>query len=99
MFSTIYFIRNGNVLVNKLFEFSPNCLVKVGDLVTFLEKNYIFFRFNLLLRLKKKGVYFSVPRYMFVSYKFYLLSLLAYPQDNDLAFPMKFDIYRISGYY
>lgn len=99
MFSTIYFIRSGNVLVNKLFESSPNCLVKVGDLVTFLEDNYVFFRFNLILRLKNRGVYFSVPRYMFVSYKFYLLSLLAYPQDADLAFPMKFDIYRISGYY
>lgn len=99
MFSAIHFVTTSNVLVNRQLITRPNTLVKIGDVVNFLQDHYIFFRFNLFSRLRWRGVFFSPPRYMFTSYKLNLFSLLSYPQDLDLAFPMKFDIYRISGYY
>lgn len=99
MFMAIHVVKSGQVLVNGRVRRGVNYLVQVGDLITFLAADYPFFRFHLLRRFKLGGVFFSVPRFLFVSYKLFLLTLLAYPQVKDLAFPTKIDIFRLTGYY
>lgn len=99
MFSSIYFIRTNNVLVNKKILNKPNTLINIGDIVCFVKDNFQFLRFNFFIRAERDGFFSSVPRYLFNSYKMRFFSLLAYPREVDLAFPMYFDIYRVSGYY
>jgi len=52
MFSAIHFVKTANVLVNKRLITRANFLVKIGDIISFLEDHYIFFRFNLFSRLR-----------------------------------------------
>lgn len=99
MFTAIYLVETANVLVNKDLKVKPNTLMKIGDLLSFFETNFLFFRANFFSRIDSRGIYFSTPRYLFYSYKLNVFSMLALPQDRDLAFPMEFDIYRVSGYY
>lgn len=99
LFEALDLIRYSKVWVNKALISAPNYRLRIGDILTFRVSQADFFRSFLLLRFKRKGVFFSTPRFLFVSYKLFVASLLLYPQDRDLAFPLKFDLYRITGYY
>jgi ribosomal protein S4 len=99
IFSSIYFVKKGTILINRILVRLPNAKIAIGDFIILLLHKYSFFKENIIKRLKTRGIFFSNPRYMFVSYKMGLISVLRYPQERDLAFPIKFNIYRASGYY
>lgn len=99
MFMAIHLVKYSSIWVNKKLISSSNYLVKIGDIVTLFYNFCSLLRFHLFLRLLRKSVYFSMPRHMFISYKIFLITMVEYPKDQDLAFPTKMDIYRLSGYY
>lgn len=99
MFEAIKFVKSSNVMVNNFLKNSPNSKLHIGDLISIVFPDLSFLKHGLFSRLLRKSVYFAPPRYLFISYKFFIITLLAYPREKDLAFPMKFDIYRSTGYY
>jgi len=99
IFEIIDNIKNGTILVNKGVVSFVNAPLRVGDFVSLglLDLNKV--RNNFLRRLALKGFVFNVPRFLFVNYKFFFVIMERLPLDNDLAFPVKIDIYRAIGFY
>lgn len=98
MFEIISFIKQGNVLVNNVFVNYVNYVVRIGDFVTFSCTN-LKFKSNFFKRFKTQTILFNTPRYMFVNYKLFFAFMEKHPVDNDLAYPIKLDIYRATAYY
>ena len=66
MFESIFYIKNSNVAVNKVFRPLIFFIVKIMDIVTFRiwEKGYIYW--NFYIRLRKKAFLFFFPKYMYI---------------------------------
>jgi len=98
MFEIISFIKQGNVLVNNILVNYLNYVVVIGDFVTFFNSTNKF-RANFFKRFKTQTILFNTPRYMFVNYKLFFAFMEKQPVENDLAYPIKLDIYRATAYY
>ena len=93
------FIREFNVFINYNMVNNLNIRVNVGDFVNFFKKQHNKIRLNLIRRLRYGRFLFNTPRYMYVNYKLLFCILLRKPFERDLAFPIKMNIYRATGYY
>ena len=99
MFEIVEHIKSNKILINGYISNYVNKNLKIGDIVSFRGINLIKFRSNLLKRLRIQGFIFNTPRYLFASYKLFFVFMERQPCDNDLAFPIKLDIYRATGFY
>lgn len=98
MFESIYYVKNGNIAVNKIFRpfiFFP---VKTMDIITFRvwEKGYIYWSFY--KRLKKKAFLFCFPKYMYISLVFFFIICLNMPKKKDIINPISMDFYKASSF-
>ena len=98
-FYIMKFVRDSNVFINYQTANNLNTLVHVGDFVNFFKSQHRKIRFNLLKRLRFGRFLFNTPRYLYVNYKLLFCILLRKPSERDLAFPIKMNIYRATGYY
>jgi len=99
MFDMIELIKRNKVLVNGNISNYVNKNLKIGDIVSFYDLDLKKLRSTFFKRLRVSGFIFNTPRYICISYKLFFISMVKYPCDNDLAFPIKLDIYRATGYY
>lgn len=98
MFESIYFIKNNNIAVNKIFRSSIYFVVKLMDIITFRvwEKSYIYW--NFFIRLKKKAFLFFFPKYMYISIIFFFIICLNMPKKYDIINPIPMDFYKASSF-
>lgn len=93
------FIKSGNVFL----EFKPlykiDYLIPVGRLFSFSKKYEKKLLYLLRKRLKARAVYFNVPKFLFISYKFMIGFMLRQPTMDDILHPIDIDVQRLSGYY
>lgn len=99
MFEIIEYIKRGSVIVNGKVLSYVNANVNIGDIVSFNNVDILKFRLNFIKRFRTQGFIFNTPRYLFVSYKLFFAFMERQPSDNDIAFPIKLDMYRATGYY
>jgi ribosomal protein S4 len=98
IFESIYYIKNNNVAINKVFRSSIFFPVKCMDIVTFRvwEKSYIYWSFY--KRLKKKAFLFCFPKYMYVSIIFFFIICINIPKKSDIINPIAMDFYKASSF-
>jgi len=98
LFETIFFVKSGNLWINKIFYSLIYYSVKPMDLVGFriLHKGYIYWSFY--KRLIRGAMCFCIPKYMYISLSFFLILLLRLPRKKDIINPFGFDIYRAVGF-
>ena len=93
------FIRRNLVYVNKQIVNYINYTLKVFDVLTFSpEAKTQAFR-SFVLKSYKGTFLFNTPRYLFINYKLLYVVLVSKPHQADLAFPIKIDLHRATGYY
>lgn len=95
------FIFNNNVLVNDKVVTLCNFAINFGDIVclkeSFVESRV---RFDIIRRFSRHMLFFNVPRFLYVNYKFMFGTLIKEPKKEDLAYPQKvMDIYRGADVY
>lgn len=95
------FIFNKNVLVNNEVVTLCNFSIDFGDIVRlkdpFVESRV---RFDIVRRFSQRMLFFNVPRFLYVNYKFMFGTLIQEPKKEDLAYPQKvMDIYRGADVY
>lgn len=78
-----------------------NFSINFGDIVQLSQPEVRSrIRFDIIRRFSRKMLFFNVPRFLFVSYKFMFGSLIDEPKRKDLAYPQKsMDIYRGADIY
>jgi ribosomal protein S4 len=98
IFESIYYVKNNNVAVNKLFWSSIFFCVKTMDIITFRvwEKSYIYWSFY--KRLKKKAFLFCFPKYMYISLIFFFIVCINIPKKSDIINPIAMDFYKASSF-
>ena len=99
MFESLYYIKNSNIAVNKIFRSSIFFIVKTMDIITFRvwEKSFIYW--NFYKRLKKRAFLFCFPKYMYVSITFFFIICLNIPKKNDIINPISMDFYKASSFF
>jgi len=98
MFEAVSYAKKG-VLINNVLINYVNYIFGVGDILTFYPNLRAKFRFNLFKRFKTQSILFNTPRYMFVNYKLFFAFMEKQPQNLDITYPIKLDIYRATAYY
>lgn len=100
IFELRWFVLTGNVLVNNKKITYYNASVDYFNILRFKPRTAEFSWHDIIERFKAGLVYFSIPRYMFVSYNRMLAFVFCEPKRVDLVFPIKFiDVYRSADYY
>jgi hypothetical protein len=94
MFESIAFLKKNSALLNNKRVNYLNFNVNVGDFLRIDPKHIPFIKKNIFSRALKGNFLSNSPRYFFVNYKLFYLTLFKYPTNKDLAFPVKIDIYR-----
>lgn len=90
----------GNVLINNTKVTYYNAAVNYYDILRFRSVSTWLLRGSIIERFKSNATYFTIPRYMFVSYKYLFAFVYAEPKRVDLAFPNKaIDVYRSADFY
>jgi ribosomal protein S4 len=98
-FEIIRFIKDGHVLVDFKPKWKINYLIPVGEIFTFSKTYEKKLLFLIRRRLKAKAVYFNVPKFLFMSYKFMFGFLMRFPKSSDIIYPIRLDIQRLVGYF
>lgn len=95
------FIFNKNVLVNNSIVTLCNYSINFGDIVRLLKPTMVSrIKFDIIRRFSRKMLFFNVPRFLYVSFKFMFGTLIDEPKKEDLAYPQKsMDIYRGADIY
>jgi len=100
VFELRWFILSGKVLVNNKKVTYCNAPVRYFDIVRFPDRIANSLRSQIIERFKLGSTFFSIPRYMYVSYKYMLGFVHSEPKRIDLLFPTKaIDVYRSADYY
>lgn len=99
MFDIIECVKRNKILINGFISNYVNKNLDIGDIISFCNIDIMKFKSDLLKRLRVMGFIFNTPRYLFISYKLFFIFMERQPCDDDLAFPIKLDIYRATGYY
>lgn len=98
-FQIIRFVKSGNLFL----DFKPvryvNYSVPLGRFITINPRLHNYLKLKLLYRLRKRAVLFTVPKFLFVSYKFFYSYIMKLPMRKDFVYPISLDIQRITGYY
>jgi len=77
-----------------------NFVSKVGDIIGVNDIYREVVRYDLILRYKKKIIFWSTPSYFFLNYKFMIAIFWKDPELNDLDFITdKLDVFLGSEYY
>lgn len=99
MFEILQFVKRENVLVNNVLVNYVNASVKVGTFMNFGLKTVKRFRSSMYKRFQTSSVLFNTPRFIYISYKLFFSIFERQPQERDLIYPFKLDIYRATAYY
>ncbi len=99
IFNCIRFVKKKRLFINKLCLNYVNATVPIGSMVTPAKIWRHWMRYHLFKRLTLKSILFNTPRFLFISYRFWVVFLLKKPKKQDLIYPISIDIQRISGYY
>lgn len=99
IFDVIPFIKANLVYINGRLVNYVNYTLKVFDRVTFHPVVSQRVKRTFVLKRYKGSFLFNTPSFLFVNYRFLYILLLYKPHRTDLAFPIKLDIYRATGYY
>ena len=97
IFSIRSFILNKNVYLNKRIVTFPNMKVWYGDILQLDSLKSKIIKLDLIKRFVLSNMYFSVPNYMFVSYKLMFGFVYKEPLMVDITYPNDLiDIYRVA---
>lgn len=100
VFELRWFVLSGNVFINNKKVTYYNAAVKYFDILRLRPSITDNIRGNVIERFKAGATYFSIPRYLFVSYKHMFSFVFKEPKRRDLVFPIKaIDVYRSADYY
>jgi len=99
IFKVISFIKDSNVFLNFININYVNYTVKISTYISFNKQYIKKIKYQLNQRIKLKAVLFNIPRFLFVSFKFWFCFLIKKPKKKDLVYPISIDIQRITGYY
>lgn len=99
LFEILSIVRAGMLRVNGKCINYVNASLVVGDILSPEKAIRAIFKKNMLKRVYNEGFVFNKPRYMIANYKLIISYMYVEPRDKDLAFPVKLDIYRATGYY
>lgn len=99
LFIIRYVVDKGLFSVNGKIRRHYNYSLVPGDLfqITFDYKK--FFYDDLLLRVEKNNIFYKVPGYLFTNFNFMFVFFWRFPTEDDLVFPIEFDIELASEYY
>ena len=98
VFEILRFVKKGHVSIGNKYIKLPNkrvnlfCLVKVR----YILKGYISRIYE--KRMRRKAVYFNIPKYMFFSSIFFSFFILRFPKLDDLVYPFPLDVSKITAY-
>jgi hypothetical protein len=98
MFEAIRFVKLGNVNINKVYVRFPNYLVPIMKFIGFrgLYKGRLFWDF--LRRVMRRAFYFTPPKYLFLSYMFFVFFYLRAPKFEEIINPCYVDMFRAINY-
>ena len=99
MFRIVDYIKGGNVFIEGKCINTINTRVPISKFIFFNLKHQDLFLYKLKRRLFAKTVLFNIPRFLFISYKFFFCFLHRLPRKIDLVYPIYLDMYRLTGYY
>lgn len=99
LFTTMDFIKYGNVLLNNLTVNFINILVNIGTIITLKQQWKKLLYKDLRKRVLIRAILFNTPKYMQVSFRLAYAILLKKPIKKDLVYPVRIDIQRITGFY
>ncbi len=100
VFELRWFVLLGKVLVNNKKITYYNAAIDYFEILRFNLRTSDFLRSEIIERFKLDYFFFSIPRYMFISYKHMFAFVFKEPKKRDLAFPNKaVDLYRSADYY
>jgi ribosomal protein S4 len=100
VFELRWFVLRGNVFLNNRAVTYYNAAVDYFVILRIKEKLVIKLRAALVERFKIEALYFGIPKYMFVSYKYMFAFVYKEPKRSDLSFPIKaIDVYRSADFY
>lgn len=100
VFELRWFVLSGKVLINNKKVTYCNAPVAYFDIMRFSVRTAELLRAQIIERFKMNATFFSIPRYMCVSYKYMLGFVYREPKRVDLVFPIKaIDVYRSADYY
>lgn len=87
-----YVIKQGLFTVNGLVRYHYNYILKPGDIfqVSFNYKK--LFCEDLLMRLKKKNIFYRAPNYLFTNFNFMFVFFWRFPKLKDLVYPINLDL-------
>lgn len=100
IFELRWFVLTGNVLVNNKKLTYYNAAVKYFEILRLRPRIVEFIRNDIIDRFSAGSLYFTVPKYLFVSYNHLFAFVFKEPKRSELVFPLKvIDIYRSADYY
>jgi hypothetical protein len=99
IFNCIMFIKRNRLFINNYPINYINAVIPVNSLIKPSEIWIPWIKYHLYKRIILKSILFNTPKFLFISFRFWLVFLLKKPKRNDLVYPISIDIQRISGYY
>jgi len=99
IFNCIRFVKRRRLFINNKPLNFVNATVPVGCMITPQRIWHDWMRYHLYKRLTLRSILYNTPRFLFISFRFWLVFLMKRPKRKDLIYPISIDIQRISGYY
>jgi len=99
IFNCMMFIKRKRLFINDSPINYYNATVPLFSLIKPADIWVPWIKYHLYKRLILRSILFNTPRYLFISFRFWIVFLLKKPKKKDLIYPISIDIQRISGYY
>lgn len=99
LFIALEYSKVGYLYINKKLLKYPNALIPLNKIIYPRKKWRFIIKHYIIKKARIKAILFNIPRYIFVSWKFFYLYMLRKPRKKDIVYPISLDIQRITGYY
>ena len=93
------FVKRKRLFINQKPINYINAVVPIGTSIIPAKVWVPWIRYHLYKRLSLRSVLYNTPRFLFISFRFWIAFLIKKPRRKDLIYPIAIDIQRISGYY
>lgn len=99
IFNCMMFVKRKRLFINQKPINYINAVVPIGTSIMPAKVWVPWIRYHLYKRLSLRSVLYNTPRFLFISFRFWVAFLMKKPNRKDLIYPIALDIQRISGYY
>lgn len=100
VFELRWFVLLGKVIIDNKRVTYYNAPVRYLEILRFTERVSYYLRSEIIERFRSRVMYFGIPKYLFVSYKYMFAFAYKEPKRSHLTFPIKaIDVYRSADYY